>query len=146
MKVMSADLGRTVVLKIESGEDLLAGVTEGAEEAGIRTGIILNGIGSVSKYHLHVVKTSKLPPGNIFWKDDAPFDVDLINGYIIDGRVHAHVALSNEKATFGGHLEPGCEVLTFCVVTVAETVDADFSQADTYVGQPSSSGAASERN
>jgi predicted DNA-binding protein with PD1-like motif len=82
-----------------------------------------------------VVETSNLPPGNIFWKDTAPFDVDLINGYIIDGRVHAHVAVSNEKATFGGHLEPGCEVLTFCVVTVAEAVDADFSQTDTYAGQ-----------
>ena len=54
---------------------------------------------------------------------------------ITDGRVHAHVAVSNEEATFGGHLEPGCEMLTFCVVTVAEAVDADFSQTDTYAGQ-----------
>ena len=135
MKVMNADLGKTVVLKIESGEDLLTGIAEGAKEAGILNGIILNGIGSITKYHLHVVETPNLPPGNIFWRDTGPFDVDLINGFIIDGRVHAHVAVSNEEATFGGHLEPGCEVLTFCVVTVAEAVDADFSQADTYVGQ-----------
>jgi predicted DNA-binding protein with PD1-like motif len=135
MKVVNADLGKTVVLKIESGEDLLAGISEGAKAAGIATGIILNGIGSISRYHLHVVETSNLPPGNIFWKDTAPFDVDLINGYVIDGRVHAHVAVSNENATFGGHLEPGCEVLTFCLVTVAEAVDADFSQTDTYAGQ-----------
>jgi predicted DNA-binding protein with PD1-like motif len=135
MKVMTADLGKTVVLKVESGEDLLAGITEGVKEAGIRTGIIINGIGSVSRYHLHVVETSNLPPGNVYWKDTAPFDLDVINGYIIDGRVHAHVAVSNEKATFGGHLESGCEVLTFCVVTVAEVGDADFSQLDTYADQ-----------
>ena len=132
---MNADLGRTVVLKIESGEDLLAGITEGAKKAGILTGIILNGIGSITKYHLHVVETSNLPPGNIFWRDTGPFDVDVINGYIIDGRVHAHVAVSNEEAAFGGHLEPGCEVLTFCGVTVAEAADADLGQMDTYAGQ-----------
>ena len=135
MNVLDARIGKTVILKIESGEDLLSGITEGARAAGIGTGIILNGIGSLSSYHLHVVETTDLPPGNIFLRDTGPYDVDVINGYIIDGRVHAHIAVSNEADTYGGHLEPGCRVLTFCVVTVAETVDADFSNADTYRGQ-----------
>ena len=135
MEIVGTELGRVVVVKIESGEDLLEGIDRGARESGIRNGIIVNGIGSLSSYHLHVVETTKLPPGNIYWKDEAAFDVDLINGYIIDGRVHAHVTVSNETTTYGGHLEPGCRALTFCIITIAEAVTGDLRGLDTYEGQ-----------
>lgn len=52
-----------------------------------------------------------------------------IDGFIINGRVHAHIIFSDTNIAYGGHLEMGAEVLTFAIVTLAE-VDADFDQWD----------------
>jgi hypothetical protein len=41
-----------------------------------------------------------------------------MNGYIINGKVHAHLTMTDADRGFGGHLEPGTNVFTFAVVTV----------------------------
>ena len=43
-----------------------------------------------------------------------------MNGYIVDGAIHAHItmAVNNGRDTVSGHLEPGCEVLTYAIVAV----------------------------
>jgi predicted DNA-binding protein with PD1-like motif len=39
-------------------------------------------------------------------------------GYIIDGRVHAHISFSDTQKTLSGHLEPGTRVFTFAILTL----------------------------
>jgi uncharacterized protein len=51
-----------------------------------------------------------------------------VTGYVIEGRVHAHITIVNTERAFGGHLEPGTKVFTFAVVTLAE-LDAGASLA-----------------
>ena len=51
-------------------------------------------------------------------------------GLIIDGRVHAHITLSNTDTALGGHLEEGCKVLTFSVVVIAETPNVRLTEWD----------------
>ena len=41
-----------------------------------------------------------------------------MSGFVIDGRVHPHITLSNPDKAFGGHLEPDTTVFTFAVVTL----------------------------
>ena len=41
-----------------------------------------------------------------------------------------HITISDAKVAFGGHLEVGCKILTFGVVTMAEMADADFTDWD----------------
>jgi predicted DNA-binding protein with PD1-like motif len=54
-----------------------------------------------------------------------------MNGYVIDGHVHAHVTLANPDKAFGGHLESGTEVFTFAAVTVGVlNAKADLSRLD----------------
>jgi len=54
-----------------------------------------------------------------------------MNGYIIDGRVHAHVTLTNEDGAFGGHLEEGTTIFTFAIVTIGIFKDGiDLSRVD----------------
>lgn len=45
-------------------------------------------------------------------------DIVSISGYVIEGKVHAHIGLSDGKKSVGGHLEPGTEIFTFCVITI----------------------------
>ena len=54
-----------------------------------------------------------------------------MNGYIINGQVHAHMTMSNAERAFGGHLEPGTNVFTFAIVTIGVMSDgADFTHLD----------------
>jgi predicted DNA-binding protein with PD1-like motif len=68
----------------------------------------------------------------MFLKDPtAPADLISMNGYIMDGKIHAHVTLANPDHAFGGHLEPGTPVFTFAIVTVGVLKDgADLSRLD----------------
>jgi predicted DNA-binding protein with PD1-like motif len=54
-----------------------------------------------------------------------------MNGYVIDGRIHAHMTMTNPEHAFGGHLEPGTRVFTFAVITVGVFADGiDLSKVD----------------
>jgi predicted DNA-binding protein with PD1-like motif len=68
----------------------------------------------------------------MFVKDPtAPADLAGMNGYVIDGKVHAHITLANPDKAFGGHLEPGTNVFTFAIVTIGVlNGKVDLSRAD----------------
>ncbi len=97
-------------------------------EQGIRNAAILSGVGSLDRYHFHVVKTTNMPPGNTFVRGEGPFDILTVTGLVVDGEVHAHITFSNTEIAMGGHLEEGCRVLTFAVIVIAEALDVDFTR------------------
>ena len=130
MLVQSSDISRLVVVRLTSGDDVLQAIRRAVEENGITTGAILTGVGSVSRYRVHVVETTNLPPGDVFFGEEGPYDILAIAGLVIDGRVHAHITLSNTEQALGGHLEEGCEILTFGVVVLAETADMSLTDWD----------------
>ena len=117
-------------LRLNPGDDVLEKMTAFVREASIDQGIILNGAGSLSRYHFHVVADQNLPPKEAFVKKDEAVDVIGMSGMIIDGRVHAHITLSTDEIALGGHVEPGCHALTFMMITVAEVSGAQFSDWD----------------
>jgi predicted DNA-binding protein with PD1-like motif len=123
---------RVLVLRFKHKVDLLAGLERIAQEEKIGNAVILSGAGSVRNYHLHAVSNRTFPSKNIYVKDaTAPADIISMNGYIIDGRVHAHMTLADADKAFGGHLEPGTNVFTFAVITVGVLEDgADLSRID----------------
>lgn len=118
---------RLAVIKLEYGDDVLKGLERELKKAGITKGVILTGIGSSTSYHVHIVASGNMPPGNIYFKDDAPYDIVTMQGFVMNGRVHAHISLSDavSAAQFGGHLEEGCRVLTFCAITIMETKEIE---------------------
>jgi predicted DNA-binding protein with PD1-like motif len=78
------------------------------------------------------VSNRTFPSKNIYIKDPtAPADVVSINGYVIEGRVHAHMTMTDEEKAFGGHLEPDTHVFTFAIVTLGVFGDGvDLSRVD----------------
>ena len=109
---------RVVVVRLKQGADLLEGLKSAVEKEGIKNAVILSGIGSLVSYHIHVVDNSTFPTENVYIKNETPVDLTSVNGYIFDGRVHAHINLSDERIALGGHLEPGTEVFTFAIITI----------------------------
>lgn len=129
---VEAKFERIVVLRFKYQTDLLGGLESMVRQQKIRHAVILAGLGSVRSYHFHAVGNREFPSKNIFVKNPAsPADIASMNGYVIDGRVHAHVTFSDEHKAFGGHLEPGTTVFTFAIVTLGVLGDAtNFDRLD----------------
>jgi len=119
-----------MALRLDPGEDVLLSLRAAVAEQRIRNAAILSGVGSLDRYHFHVVKTTNMPPGNTFVRGDGPFDILTVTDLVVNGEVHAHITFSNTELAMGGHLEEGCRVLTFGVVVMAETVDVNLTGWD----------------
>lgn len=115
---ITTEFERIEIIRMHSGTDLLTGLNEAIKKRDIKNAVILTGIGSVTDYHFHVVSDKNLPPAEEFPKASVPKDLISVQGYIMNGRVHAHIALSDENSVIGGHLEPGTKALTFFIVTI----------------------------
>ncbi len=129
---IESNIEKVIVARMKYQTDLLAGLEEVVKEHGIKNGVILSGIGSVRGYHIHQVINRTFPSKNAYIKNPtAPADLIATNGYIIDGRIHAHITLADPDKSFGGHLEPGTEVFTFAIITIGIlSDDADISKVD----------------
>jgi predicted DNA-binding protein with PD1-like motif len=123
---------RIVVVRLKFDADLLAGLERIVGEQKIRNAVILAGAGSLRGYHVHSVSNRVFPSKNIYTREEAaPADIVSMNGYVINGRIHAHMTLTNEERAFGGHLEAGSRVFTFAVVTLGVFADGmDLSRVD----------------
>ncbi|MDQ2949036.1 MAG: DNA-binding protein [Acidobacteriota bacterium] len=123
---------RVLTLRFKFNSDLLAGMEKMVKREKIRNAVVLSGIGSVRGYQIHQVSNRDFPSKNMFVKNPTePADVISMNGYIIDGRIHAHMTLATPDKAFGGHLEPGTSVFTFVIVTLGiMNYGADFSRID----------------
>lgn len=120
----TSEFQRVVILRFKHKADLLAGLTKGVADEKIKNAVILSSIGSVRGYQIHSVSNRDFPSENAYIKDPThPADLVSMNGYVMNGRVHAHLTLADEEHAFAGHLEPGTEVFTFAIVTLGVLPD-----------------------
>ena len=118
IQTVAGDITKTVIVRMRYGMDLLDGLKAAVAEKGIRNAVILSGVGSLTRYRVHVVSNTTFPSTQAFPEAEGPQDLLNVNGYVIDGRVHAHVTFSDQQKAMGGHLEPGTKVFTFAIVTL----------------------------
>lgn len=122
---------RAVVIRLKNQTDMLAGLQQAVVREKIKNAIFLNGFGSVTSYHVHVVGNTKLPPKDVFTKEGGPFDLLGVSGLVINGKVHAHITLASTQKVTGGHLEPGTSVFTFAAISLGVLQDSvDLSKVD----------------
>ena len=133
---ISGHFERVLILRFKYDTDLLAGIEKMVKQEKIRSAVILSGIGSVRNYHVHAVSNRTFPSKDVYVKDPTgPADLVSMNGYVVDGRVHAHLTLASPDKAFGGHLEPGTNVFTFAIITLGvldESADLRHVDDKTY--------------
>jgi predicted DNA-binding protein with PD1-like motif len=108
-----------IVVGLDSGDDLLGSIEEAIDKMGIKNGVIVSGIGSLSVARYHIVEPGIEKP----WKDkfitkDGTIEVMCLQGIIADGEPHLHISLSQGDKAFGGHLEKGCKILTVSEIVI----------------------------
>lgn len=129
---------RVVVGKLEIDVDLLEGIRELVKEEGIRTGVILSGVGALKKAIFRNVKV--MPPDfkvddrhRLYLQLEQPLEIVSLTGWVAtkeDGgiEVHGHFSAStvmeNEVVTLGGHLIPGV-ITSIKVVVVIGVIESE---------------------
>ncbi|MBV9264862.1 MAG: DNA-binding protein [Acidobacteriaceae bacterium] len=129
---ITSEFRRIVIVRVKYKADLLAGIESIVAQQKVKNAVFLSALGSVRNYRVHVVANRDFPSKDLFVQDPtAPADIIGMNGYVVNGRVHAHISLASGDKAFGGHLESGTNVFTFAVVTLGVLPDdVDLSKVD----------------
>jgi len=129
--ISSGQFKRIVMARIPIGVDLLAAIQEVARRENITKGLILMGIGALSRA---VFRNLKVFPAEypitakdrIYFEVNRPLELVSLTGYVVpltggQTHVHAHFSAStvigDTIATYGGHLDKG--VITHVKAAVA---------------------------
>jgi predicted DNA-binding protein with PD1-like motif len=122
---VSGQFQRIVVLRFKYDTDLLSGMEDMVKQEKIGNGVILAGIGALRNYAIHHVSNRTLPNRVMIEKDPtASADIIGMNGYIVNGKIHAHMTLATEGKAIGGHLDPGNKVFIYAIVTIGVLPDS----------------------
>jgi predicted DNA-binding protein with PD1-like motif len=96
---MNGHFARIVILRFKYDTDLLAGIRKMIKQEHIRNAVILSAAGSVRGYQVHQVSNRTFPSKNTFVKNPAaPADLIGMNGYVINGNVHAHMTACQSRS------------------------------------------------
>ncbi|MGQ9524441.1 MAG: PPC domain-containing DNA-binding protein [Armatimonadota bacterium] len=116
-------VSEVVVARLDQGDDLLESIARLAQEADIRTGVIVSCIATVDRCRLHRITTTSYPPEDQFVEREGPIEITSAQGIIADYHPHIHFVGSDLLGTFAGHLEPGSRVLYLAEVCVLKLQD-----------------------
>ena len=121
--------GRTIILRLDQGDDVLDCVNQAIKENQIQDGYIASGIGTLDECVLHMVMTTGYPPVEFFarWQDK-PLEVASISGIIADGFPHLHTVISDHEKAYAGHLERGCRILYLGEVVIHEILGQSLTR------------------
>ena len=132
MTIKDTEFKKMHLIRLNPNDDIYDGLYVVIKERNIQNALILTGLGSVKSHHYHVVASTENPPKEYYPKGEAAADILNINGAVINGRLHAHIALSNQTVSYGGHLERGTEILTFAIIIIVE-IENNLDKWD-YIG------------
>jgi len=108
------------ILRVDPGEDIFESAQSFLDQTGVRQAVVLGGYGTLAAYHLHWVTHNRIPTETAFGRGYGGIEILAMNGLVVDGQPHIHVALSTPDGAFGGHLEPGCVAYVLCEIFFAE--------------------------
>lgn len=108
-----------VVVALRYGDGLLESLREVARQADIHTGVVISGIGSLRKGHIHTVVSNKYPPSDEYIQLEGPLEIAQFGGIIADYQPHLHISMMTlDRRYLGGHIEDGCEVLALMEISI----------------------------
>ncbi|WP_349687746.1 PPC domain-containing DNA-binding protein [Acidaminococcus sp. DS4831] len=123
-------MGKVVAARLSPGEDILKGIERICSETNINNGLIMSGMGSLSKVAFYTpVKLPDKRAGYGYSNPilmDGPIELLNMTGMIchdIKGNClfHIHFTISNQNGkAFGGHVIEGCKVLLTTDIVIAE--------------------------
>ena len=122
---------KTYAVRLRRGSDLLGSIRTFCAEQGIKAGVLLSGVGCVTKARVRDASGVTIAEVN------EPMEIVSLMGTVSEKRCHLHVAFSKEDLTVvGGHLVEGCIINTTCELVIGEqegyVYDVEFDEETGY--------------
>ena len=118
---ISDRVGRSFVLKLVQGEDLLESIEQLVREEAVENAVVVSGIATVDRCRLHMISTTGYPVETfIDEKTDVPLELVSIDGFICDGQPHIHCTVSDRDRAYAGHVLKGCRILYLGEIVIQE--------------------------
>lgn len=112
---------KTYAVRLKRGTDLLQAIEEFCAEHAIGAGVVLSGVGCVTKARLRDAG------GVNIVAIDEPMEIVSLMGTVCEKRCHLHVSFSKEDlSVVGGHLVDGCLINTTCELVIGELEDCVY--------------------
>ena len=119
MEILEDERAGIVIVTLTRGELILESLGEVARRADIHSGVVMSGIGSVTRARIHTVLTNDYPPQDEYLDLEGPLEVVQFGGIIANYQPHIHISLwDREKRYHGGHLEEGCAILALSEISI----------------------------
>lgn len=124
--------GRVVVARLAPGCDLLEAIQGVVEQEGIGAGVVVSGVASLNRAVLRNVLSRPKPfpitdANRVYTPREETLELIALTGNVAvrDGRavLHLHFVVSSGRESgnaYGGHLIPGCEVMSTGEVVILE--------------------------
>ena len=118
---VSERIGRTFVVKLVQGDDILGSIEDLIRQERIENAVLVSGIATVDRCRLHMISTTDYPiQVDIVEKTDVPLELVDISGFICDGQAHIHCTFSDRQQAYAGHMLPGCRTLYLGEIIIQE--------------------------
>lgn len=126
-----------VIVSLRRGELLLESLSAVARQADVSNGVVMSGIGSLTRGRIHTVISNDNPPGNEFIDLEGPLEVVQFGGIIANYQPHVHISLWDRAKRFhGGHLEDGCEILALSEISIQRLPELKLTRRAKEAGGP----------
>ena len=115
---------KTFAIRLRRGADLLQSIEEFCIANSIRAGVVLSGVGCVTKARVRDAS------GVTIVDIDEPMEIVSLMGTVSEKRCHLHVSFSREDlSVVGGHLVKGCIINTTCELVIGEMTQYAYDVA-----------------
>ena len=129
MRTFTTDkIGRTILIHLTKGDDLLSCVQSELRRLGVKNGILVSAIGSLRCAKLHSITTLEDLPTNEYYSYTDPIELGSAQGLIINGEPHFHLTVSDPGRVYTGHMEPGCEVQYLAELAILELPELSLTR------------------
>jgi len=114
--------GRVLLIHLTNGDDLVQSIEAACKDAGIVTGVLLSGIGSLRRFHYHYILSTNDKPDDVYEVIESPLELAALQGIILEGKAHLHAVVSEGGTkTYSGHVEDeGSEVQYLVEISILE--------------------------
>jgi predicted DNA-binding protein with PD1-like motif len=122
--IKSREQPNLIAIGLGPREKLLESINEAIKTNEIRDGVVISGLGTLKRCHMHYVNATSFPAENRFYVVEEPLEIGSISGIIADYEAHLHMTVGcRDQLTYAGHLEEGCEVLYLAEILVMRLGD-----------------------
>ena len=109
---------KTYAVRLRRGSDLLKAIQEFCDKNNINAGVILSGVGCVTKARIRDASGVNIVEMN------EHMEIVSLMGTVSKKRCHLHISFSKEDlSVIGGHLVAGCIINTTCELVIGEMQD-----------------------